>query len=152
MSKRNQAPRRRVERVRSRLNSTLAFTDKVLHTCEDSKTLVRMLIRLIVYTTGTVTAPASVVGHIGLAPGGNAVTSASTTEGLDEDVGINSLLLFPAVIQHDITNASGTIVTNVDIDTKLMRKLRAGDEIHLDMALGSGSGNVLGVIDMWFKE
>lgn len=115
------APKRRIEKVYSQVVNTVtnSTTSLVLHTAEDSKTLVRIIMDG-VWTPITGGAFGWVVA---IEPTGTSVISPGSGTQLDQDM--SNLLLLKGCAGF------GTGVENlpVHIDSAGMRKLQTGDEI-----------------------
>lgn len=139
--------KRRIEKVWGVFNDTATTSNGniVLHTCEDSKTLVRVVIKI-----------DSVLGSgsptynyvIARAPGGTTVTTSTTGNSLDNDA-----------INEFIAHVSGLILTGStetltdSMDLKSMRKLQVGDTIVLQHKSNVSGGVVFsGSYTLFFKE
>lgn len=140
------APRRRVEKVTAQVVNTItnSITNAVLHTCEDAKTLVRVIME------GDFTPIAG--GAYGWVlvkePQGSAVVTPSAGTNLDVDE--SDLLL---VRGSGGFGASAVENTHISIDSKGQRKLKVGDEIVLRHVGDTATmGTFAGTITMIFKE
>ena len=149
-------PKRRIERVSAILdhNFGVASSSLTLHTCEDAKTLVRMLVDVQVYSNDTDTDADTWGCAIGISPGGQDVIGASITHTLDNDVGINEITRVVGVSTNYAAAVNAPMYAErVYRDIKAMRKLRAGDEITwYDICETDQKTRVMGIIYMWFKE
>lgn len=142
----NRGPKRRIERVYSRINHAITntSTDVVLHTAEDRKTLVRTIIQLqnIPDAVGDF--------NIGIdhEPRGQSIAAPGTTQSLDIDMVKNQLWKYSGR-----NTAAQTDRTCIEVDLKSMRKLDPGDEIVLrDVSDQANSSTLIGIITMFFKE
>lgn len=139
-------PKRRIEKVYSQVVNTVTntTTSVTLHTAEDSKTLVRLIVK------GMWTPiDGGAVGYtIAREPNGTAVIAPSAGSSLDNDM--NSLEIIRGVAGW---GASSTESMPVDIDSKGMRKLQVGDEITFRHVGDTATmGTFSGVFIMVFKE
>ena len=129
------------------------MTGDALHTAEDAKTLIRTMIQLKAFITGDIATPVRGEVVIGIAPGGTQVAEApSTSQALDNNATLQEIARFPMVACH---NATGDYVwvDTIDIDTKAMRKLKAGDTVTIRHVASTASAiQLFGVVQMWFKE
>ena len=156
VNKRFPAPKRRIERVRSRVNQQVMDgtpTDLVLHVAEDAKTLVRILIDGNFFPGATQTTPQDQTVEIMLRvnPQGVVVITPSGATGLDQSVGINEISSSMFTVGQLSIEAWWMHPYRRDI--KAQRKLRENDEIALSLVCDL-SNRVLftGLIYMWFKE
>ncbi len=145
----SRAPRRRIEKEFSRVNSVVVVgnTHLVLSTTEDAKTLVRMRLRLTWGTDG----PDSMGMTIHVCPQGQIITGNNPgfAQALDNDE--TEQLLY----RHSSNGIMAAGFTHeIEVDSKAMRKLKPGDEIHLShVGTGvPGNSNLVGVVTLWFKE
>lgn len=142
------APRRRIEKVWSRfqesMTTTIAETD--LHTCEDTKTLVRMLLDLQIVNSGDVDSNYDI--NISVAPKATTIAGCSTSESLDNDSSKHTLWRFRGRFKAE----SDEPVT-LHVDSKAMRKLQTGDKLILQTKSDGAGGPILvGYSTFWFKE
>ena len=155
MSKRFSGPKRRIERVINQVVTTSfanTLATAILHTCEDSKTLVRMIIKLRVVPLGTTAGDVRALGLISVAPGGTSVNVLVSTQSLDTPARKQELWRDTTV--YDIRSDIGVIMpTKWDSDIKSMRKLTENDEITLQLIASSvQTWSLIGVIVLFFKE
>ena len=154
MSKVIRAPKRRIERFRSTVvDAGVAGTEteKVLHTAEDSKTLIRALGRVkLVGIDSTVTAVNySMILRVN--PRGTSVQGIASSESLDNPVAIEEIARWSGSVGYDTNGVWNPDV--IEFDIKAMRKLRETDEIALAyIANNSGDIKLIGDIYLWFKE
>ncbi len=149
------APKRRIERTFTRLEQTLgtSVTATIIHTAEDTKTLVRTLIQLTVFMSGDLATP--IRGEIVLAVAPNGVTvvdEPNTVQSLDNNVPLQEIARFPLLATH---NATGDYVQTqfIDLDIKAMRKLKEEDQLQIRAIAASASSiRLFGIIYQWFKE
>ena len=144
---------RPILRKRSIINIALTASAQVsiIHTVTDAETLVRTRVSL--YHYGTASGSTRKIGTfiIAKAPAGNSVVSAGTSTLLDQSVTMEDILRIPSVCFYDTTNGLVTI-DRIELDTKAMRKLKPGDEIHwISLAKATGS-EIYVFIDQWFKQ
>ena len=148
--------KRRIERVFSRVgDSSIAATEETqtLHTADDAKTLIRILIDGIFYPIDNALSFA-VAGEmlIAVAPGGTDVASAGTANDLDNDVTLQEITRFPFIAMQNDTNGI-YVDTRVFRDIKAMRKLKKGDIVRAYYIADTASDIKCKVdIYMWFKE
>lgn len=141
------APKRRIEKVNSRLNHTItnSVSTKTLHTVEDRKTLVRTIVQLNIQPNGSAGAFTIVLERL---PRGNSVGTPATTESLDSDMIKEQMWHYTGV--HGAT-ATETIV--IEVDNHGMRKLDPGDEVTLKtIGAASNQSIVAGNVTLFFKE
>ena len=148
--------KRRIERIMSRVVQTGLGTSEaniVLHTAEDSKTLVRILMRAKAYATGDIATPVRGEWLLAVAPNGTGVTAAaSTSQDLDNPVPLQEIARGPMVWCHNATGDYAFMDT-VELDTKAMRKLKENDVIELSLISNTASSLYFtAVVYLWFKE
>ncbi len=141
------APRRRIEKVWNRINHVVTNTISVvvLHTVEDSKTLVRSIVQLSVINE-------SVAGfmdiNISVAPKATTIAGCSTSEVLDQDDSKHTLLRW-----FIGQKASALEEKRIEAESKGMRKLQPGDQIILqDKGSAANIATLLGYVQFFFKE
>ncbi len=146
------APKRRIEKVRNRLNftATNSHENRVIHTAEDSKTLVRMIVRLEVQKA--ITAVADMHLLFQLAPGGIFTITPTISQVLD--VPASNMLLTEASFRANVVTAIGEAPIIVyTLDSKAMRKLKENDTIMLSTLCDVASAfGVVGHVTLFFKE
>lgn len=129
--------------------ATSGLVNDVLHTCEDSKTLVRIKGRLVFYQQ-SVTTDNVVHTTIRILPGGISISGdePSETEDLDNDA--SDTLLLECLTMG---GKEDEVVDVWEFDSKAMRKLKVGDQINLTTKANEASwGKVAGTVTLWFKE
>ena len=150
------APKRRVERFFNLIRQvpSTGTTHHVLHTAEDSKTLVRMLIALCVYRTAGASAgfTARTGALIHIRPQGVAIYGPSIVSITDQIVGREEIARF--FCGDTLKTAIGFYPPVLwEADIKAMRKLKENDEIVFSsIADDSGESEINGTIYLWFKE
>ena len=146
------APKRRIEKIRNRLNFTISDSQAhvQLHTAEDSKTRVRMIIVLEIQKAITATADYHML--IQLSPAGTAVLTPTISQALDVPA-INNLLVEKSGRQITTAAVGENQIIVWDVDSKAMRKLKETDLIALThIADVASSFSVTGNITLFFKE
>lgn len=141
------APRRQIERVYSEVYSqaTNSNTAVVLHTVEDSKTLIRLKGHISCMHDDATDETLWMVIHV--KPNGVAVVTPATGADLDNDVPEQELVRCTFQSKTDGDRSVW------EFDSKGMRKLKAGDQITLThQAGGVDAWFVAGPVYMWFKE
>lgn len=140
------SPKRRIEKVYSQVVNTVtnSTTNVVLHTAEDAKTLVRIIMQ----GTWTPIDGGAVGWSVAIEPSGTAIVAPTTGSSLDQDV--NQLQLLRGCLGWGSTSLENN---QVNVDSSGMRKLQPGDEIvfrHVGetATMGTFSGSFL----MIFKE
>ncbi len=144
-------PRRRIEKKISwiDLNVGLGPTNYTLHTCEDSKTLVRAIVKLTFSCEGA-GASRSLNAILTVAPSGTRIFDPNLAQTLD--ININKTYLAGKYIAHDIPAGLHEMVT-WDFDSKGMRKLEEGDLIMLSTAASHvNMFHASGTVTLFFKE
>lgn len=144
------APKRRIEQIYSNINQavTNSVGQSVLHTCEDRKTLVRVIARLKLNHFGG----SAVSNRVGMClvkePQGTAVFSPTAAASLDNTKPDH--LLWQTLTEQKDTSVEGEVI---EFDTKGMRKLNVGDELVF-RAVGSTADNavITGSFTFIFKE
>jgi len=143
----NNGPKRRIEKVWSRVSDdvTTAVDDTILHTAEDQKTLVRMIVQ------GNI-CPAGLTGRFAWRIVKAVATSVhgnpSVVEALDQDD--NKLVLVRGTCS---VHSSTTSTIAINIDSKAMRKIMVGDQIVMQtISSNDALGYIAVVVTMWFKE
>lgn len=144
---RGRGAKRRIEKVVGHWNDTItnSINNVVLHTAEDSKTLVRLIVQWdAVWGAGAPTYQVT----IGKEPGGTAVVGPGTGDDLDNDAPEELLL------QHTGLFVSSSVEPHhVAYDLKGMRKLKPGDEIVMRHVCNNVDGVVFsGSYTLIFKE
>lgn len=141
-------PKRRIERVRSRINHTVtnASITNILHTVEDRKTLVRTIIDLRVYNIVAADHAVNLVIH--RLPRGQTVGNPLVTENLDADQ-IKENIWEALVGRFGISQEP----IHIHADLKSMRKLDPGDQVVLKtVSDGVDTDKCVGTIVQMFKE
>ncbi len=141
------AAKRRIETVYSRVShlSQVAITDTILHTAEDTKTLVRTVLQL------TANHKMAAQENISLAlqhqPNGVEVTGLGIAESLDQTR--PKALLWVGMKSSD---QNGDVLEFV-LDSSGMRKLQEGDTIVLkDVTVQANGYHIAGTVTLFFKE
>lgn len=148
------APKRRIERVRCDLSVTSSGTAAylVLHTAEDKKTLVRVVIEGVAYLEANALGLTNYL--LAVSPKSTEISAPSISSSLDQDAPVQTILSFTTAAYGDTTSATppAIVMDKVYVDTKAMRKLSAGDEITLGH-ISNGAGRLFnGTVYLWFKE
>lgn len=153
-SKQMRLPKRRIEKVVCTFDDTMtnAQVDRILHTAEDKKTLVRTVVDL--HTEGWAGAAAGSQGvrimHI---PSTMGVPAMSIAQALDVEPGKTEM--FKACRHQAVQPAAGNVCTQhaVQVDLKGMRKMDVGDTITLShLATNANQAFLTGTITLFFKE
>ena len=155
MSKRFTTSKRRIERRFSRVFVTALGTtqdNRVLHTAEDSKTLVRTIIKLWVVCDIATAGQYRLDQLLSIAPGGVLVANPSISIALDQPE--RKQVLWREFPLFDVRSDVGTILSLLlYADLKSMRKMVEGDTIVLSsLATVDSSFEVSGIIVQFFKE
>lgn len=139
------APKRRIERVQSRINHQMinTVTESILHTCEDRKTLVRTIIQLQVDEGN----PSPFALSITRKPRDNSVGDPAVGESLDSDLIKENIWTYVG-----FGPTANSTVLQIDVDLKSMRKMDPGDTIALKDIQTAGGNDLAGVITLFFKE
>jgi len=154
MSKNFNRPKRRIERIRNRIDVllTAGVVSIVLHAAEDAKTLVRTIINLSIVF---INAAASEVDYgimISRAEKSIVVITPSIAQVLDSPAPI--ALIWEdngSLHQADATGPAATKYEKADI--KGMRKLKEGDTIELShLASAASVIRIVGTVTLFFKE
>jgi len=154
MSKKFSGPKRRIERIRNRIDIllTAGIVNVVLHAAEDAKTLVRTIVRLsMVHVSGTA-----------VESGYNIMIHRAEQSAAVINPGIAQTLDFPApnaLIWEDSSTLDQVDATGpstrkeIREDLKGMRKLKENDTIELAHIAGTVSIlRLVGTITLFFKE
>ncbi len=149
-------PKRRIERVRSTINTVIGTgtTEKILHAAEDTKTLVRTLIQLTFSPVSATDENIEVACMYSVHPKSIGIVGPSVSESLDNPVPLQEITQFNFAWNKHLTT-SGAMQGNFrwDADIKAMRKLKELDELVLAFTADvDTSFNVNGTIYQWFKE
>lgn len=154
MSQKMRAPKRRIERIHCDIATTLStgVTELVLHTVEDSKTLVRVVADLIQYSESNAGTRSKV--SLQVQPGSVVVRNPIISQQLDVNAPATMLFEFPMYSYGDTTSATAPaiVIDHIQRDSKAMRKLKAGDEIAMRTIGSSVNGIITGTVELWFKE
>ena len=150
------APKRRIERVKSIIvdgSVDNATETVVLHTAEDTKTLVRALGQFLISPIDTaMTAVNGFQLMLKIRPAGVSITNPATTQALDTPVPLQEIASWWA--EGIMNNANGQITTGkIEFDTKAMRKLKQNDEVVVSyLATVASDFRLRGIVYLWFKE
>ena len=149
-------PKRRIERVGGILSGTIPSTAGVvtLHTAEDAKTLVRVLLMYKGVTSSDDPGGAAFTAILGVSPGGTTVITPTVSQTLDQDITLQEIARFRNNIYRELNASSELLFQEFPewhLDTKAMRKLKAGDKIEINHIAGSAKAYV-GYYYLWFKE
>ena len=150
------APKRRIERIKAIIvdaSVDSAVETVVLHTAEDSKTLVRALGQILVSPIDTaMTAVNAMQAMLTVRPRSTSVANPSVLQVLDDPVPLQEIASW--WLEVFMNNSQGQIFHDkVDFDTKAMRKLKEGDEIALAYrATVASDMRLRAIIYLWFKE
>lgn len=140
----SRGPKRHIEKVISQVHSeiTNATTNVILHTSEDSKTLVR--IRISGNILGKATGNYGWI--VGIEPNGTAIEAPYAASQLDKDEG-------PLVILRGAGVSDADSDQMIDVDSKGMRKIKTGDEIVFrHLGDGASIADIGALVTLWFKE
>ena len=122
-------PKRRIERVWSRVVATSVGTtpeENILHSAEDAKTLIRVLFNMRAWVTTDAVSTRYGEWVLSVYPASTRVAPvAGSGETLDQDAPLQELARGPVASIRDNTNGFH-IIDQVHLDTKAMRKLKAG--------------------------
>ena len=151
------APKRRIERVKARLDHSLTDTATAitLHTAEDAKTLVRALIDVEIYSVSTAKDEDTYGLFLHVAPRGQSVIgTGALSEVLDISVPLQEICEIQGQsLNRDAAANESMHPTRIYRDIKAMRKLKTDDEIQwTDFADSNAKVRVVGIIYLWFKE
>ena len=154
MSQKFRAPRRRVESFFSKINTTIttSATSNILHSAEDSKTLVRSIINLTLTRLDGALSPAFFNLQIVHEPQGANIVTGGVAAALDAIRPTG--LVWDFVGHADRESAIGeTVAYRIDVDLKSMRKMKEGDTMVLQ-TIGdvAASFTISGSITQFFKE
>ena len=168
MSRKTRAPRRRIERIRTQfVNKPIGTTAAtiIVHTAEDSKTLVRLLIQLDLYyeVSNVADLSDSVDLVLNLQPTGVGVVGATLGGGVDQVIPIQEIARWGKRVIATKGALSGTSATETQVwqnyptihaDISAMRKMKENDIIALGIVAGTNDNSVKidGNIYAWFKE
>ncbi len=153
MSK-NFKPKRRIEKVRNVINDNVTNTvsELILHTAEDAKTLVRMILDCILVRNdaGAVSGTYHLV--VQRAEQGISVITPSVTQALDGNAPI-ALIYENAGVANIETVVGSQDLIHVFVDNQGMRKMKEGDTIELAHVANIASAfSLVGTITLFFKE
>ena len=153
MSKKFTAPKRRIERVRNKIDDSIISSEStlVLHTAEDAKTLVRTIIDLWITRDDATTGKGEWHMILQLAQRGTKVYTAVNTSILDGDASIG-LLWESAGVTFMHTAAGESTSHHIQVDLKSMRKMSPQDDIQLVHISDANVLNLSGIITLFFKE
>ncbi len=146
------APKRRIEKSRSRINFTITDTEGnlTLHTAEDSKTLVRTLVDL--YLTKIVVGVSDAHIIMENAPAGQQVITPVVTQVLAVPAP-TALIMEKSMFGQTVSEVGFNQTLHWSADSKGMRKMKEVDKIKLRYVSDvASSWNVTGHITQWFKE
>ncbi len=145
------APKRRIEKIRNRLNFTVGDSEGsvTLHTAEDSKTLVRAIVYPQIQKIVTPVADMHIVMQHAQA-GVRAITP-TISQALDVP-SANALLLEGSFRQVLTPTIDGALFV-WEVDSKAMRKLKETDTIAMSyIADVASSFSITGHVTLFFKE
>jgi len=151
--------KRRIERVLLTVQTatTTSVLNNTLHACEDSKTLIRILIDgYWVHALPTVAGSVQARWHIQVAPSGVNVFDPADSELLDQPVPVQFIASGTIKFMAAVSSAVG-IANPASIplyrDIKAMRKLAEADNIVFSL-IADGSSEIFfyGDFHLWFKE
>jgi len=154
MPKYSTAPKRRIERIRSRINDIIANTanTEILHTAEDAKTLVRTIIDLKVVLSSAAVSTFVYNMIIQLQPAGVQILPPSVAQALDVPLPIN-VIWEESGVDNVETVVGEYNIQHIQIDLKSQRKMKEGDTITwAHIANAAAAYTVAGVIVLFFKE
>ena len=154
MSQKFRTPKRRVESFFSKINTTIttSATSNILHSAEDSKTLVRTIIQLFITRLDAALSPAFFNLQLIHEPQGANIVTGAVAAALDSVKPTGLLWNFNG--HADRESAIGeTVAQRVEVDLKSMRKMKEGDTMVLQ-TIGdvASSFTISGSITQFFKE
>ena len=150
------APKRRIERIKSVIvdaSVDSAVETVVLHTAEDTKTLVRALGQFRISPIDTaMTAVNAMQLMLAIRPRSTSVVNPSVVQVLDDNVALQEIASWWAEVF--MNNSQGQIFHDkIEFDTKAMRKLKVGDEVAIAYrATVASDMRLRGIVYLWFKE
>lgn len=150
----SRAPKRRIEKIRNRINLTMTASSAnvVLHSAEDSKTLVRTIIDLMVMYVGTSASFQDWQMLIQRAEGNSATLGAIASQDLDKPA-TNALIWEVSGANFHRSDVGAEPYFRVQADIKGMRKMKETDSILLSHIASEASVFVVtGQITQFFKE
>ena len=143
-------PKRRIEKVHSIVSQALTdgLTFDIVHTAEDSKTLVRSI--LTVEVIGVLASNNSFSGALAIKPQGIRVITPAAAESLDNPEPKEVIVRLGGFLMD---NSNNTRVSRYEFDLKGQRKLRPGDELELICISDANASGVLRAdCTLFFKE
>ena len=153
----SRAPKRRIERFRTRMKVDITTTDsaQVLHLAEDAKTLIRILVDIVVRANQSGAADYYGEIYIGIEPAQTQIGAPSITADSDQPVPLQEILRIP--LQYRVLTTNGDLEymygRAIYKDTKAMRKLKEGDRVIIrHLASSATCFEIFGNIYTWFKE
>ncbi len=154
MSKKFTAPKRRIERIRNRIDILVGNSEGQvdLHTAEDAKTLVRTIIDIHIVKVDGAAAESDWYFSIQRAEQSVRISAVSVSQFLDNTAAI--AIIWDHAGTHDIISAVGRAPsTTVFRDLKSMRKMKENDTIEFShIASVNAAIRVVGMITLFFKE
>ena len=154
MSKKFRTPKRRIERIRNRINDTIttSVSEVILHTAEDAKTLVRTIfdITLVRIDDGLVSAAYDMM--LQRLEAGVTVNAPAIGASLDQPASL-SLLWEHGGVTNIVTASGDMQVIRLFVDLASMRKMKENDTI--EWAHVSDVANAFqaqGHVTLFFKE
>ena len=148
------APKRRIERIRSRINDLIitSVSDLTLHSAEDAKTLVRTIIDLKIVLQSAAVATFVWDLIIQLAPAGVQIVAPNVGQSLDASLPIN-VIWEDAGVDNVETVVGEYNILHIQVDLKSQRKMKEGDLITLShIANTANAFAIVGHIILFFKE
>ncbi len=150
----NRAPKRRIERIRNILGFTPTDTlnERILHTAEDAKTLVRTIIDLYFVDATNGTTLINLHAIIQLAQAGVVVLAPNVGQSLDKPAPI-ALITEKKIVSYNAASGNVATIIHWQADLKSMRKMKENDQINLSTIQNATSGfQVHGTVTLFFKE
>jgi len=145
--------KRRIEQFISNFNLSFSATnvDVIMHTAEDAKTLVRLLLDLMLVPTATAASVVRGFIVISIAPAGTRVVSNSTTQALDVPKPMQEIARIP--VAAEIATDIGKNVIPIFRTIKSMRKMKETDTLIMSI-VGSAAVtfDLIGTVLAIFKE
>ncbi len=148
------APKRRIEKRRNRINLTIGSSSAhiVLHDAEDSKTLVRTIVKLYILYAGAAGSVNDWHILIQRAEASVEIMAPIVTQALDQESPL-ALIWEESGNHFNKTSVGQYIPVVVQADLKGMRKLKKGDTISFSHVAGEDAVvTVTGHITLFFKE
>ena len=148
------APKRRIERIRNRINDLITSTASglTLHTAEDAKTLVRTIIDLKVNVQIASAATFVYDMLMQLNPNGVTIFQPSVAQLLDDPLPINMIWEDSGSLNVETVVGDYNII-HIKADLKSQRKMKENDTLVLaHIANVANAFQLSGYVTLFFKE